>query len=201
MAVGKAGETADRDQLAIWFGDIWSPRTARSRPSYREAIGAAYMKQPRDRDHRRCRRRPAARPPCGPAISRKATSTSTPTTGLDVSISSSLNRQVRAWLSVRCARSCSSRPARSSIAEGGVLIAQRPAGRPLAGLLGVSRRQGRAGRDAGGGADPRAQGGARHRDRRGRSRAAHLRQPRLSRLSSADAALSLPALAGAARPR
>ena len=29
MAVGKAGEAADRDKLAIWFGDILSPRMAR----------------------------------------------------------------------------------------------------------------------------------------------------------------------------
>ena len=33
MAVGKAGEAADRDKLSIWFGDIWWPRTASAPPS------------------------------------------------------------------------------------------------------------------------------------------------------------------------
>jgi glutamate N-acetyltransferase/amino-acid N-acetyltransferase len=43
-AVGKAGEAAARDKLAIWFGDIEVARAGEVAPSYREALGAAYMK-------------------------------------------------------------------------------------------------------------------------------------------------------------
>ncbi len=45
MAVGKAGEAADRDQLAIRFGDIEVARDGEAVPGYDEAIGAAYMKR------------------------------------------------------------------------------------------------------------------------------------------------------------
>ncbi|MEM7398610.1 MAG: bifunctional glutamate N-acetyltransferase/amino-acid acetyltransferase ArgJ [Pseudomonadota bacterium] len=44
MAVGKAGEAADRDRLAIWFGDIEVARDGEVAPQYAEADGAAYMK-------------------------------------------------------------------------------------------------------------------------------------------------------------
>jgi glutamate N-acetyltransferase/amino-acid N-acetyltransferase len=46
MAVGKAGEAADRDRLAIRFGEIEVAKDGEVAPSYREAIGAAYMKRP-----------------------------------------------------------------------------------------------------------------------------------------------------------
>ncbi len=45
MAVGKAGEAADRDRLAICFGDIEVARNGEVAPDYREAEGAAYMKR------------------------------------------------------------------------------------------------------------------------------------------------------------
>ena len=45
-AVGKAGEAADRDQLAIWLGDILVAKDGEVAPSYREQQGAAYMKGP-----------------------------------------------------------------------------------------------------------------------------------------------------------
>jgi glutamate N-acetyltransferase/amino-acid N-acetyltransferase len=45
-AIGKAGEAADRDRLAIWFGDILVAKDGEVAPSYREEDGAAYMKQP-----------------------------------------------------------------------------------------------------------------------------------------------------------
>ena len=45
-AIGKAGEKADRDQLAIWLGDILVAKDGEVAPGYREAMGAAYMKQP-----------------------------------------------------------------------------------------------------------------------------------------------------------
>ncbi len=44
MAVGKSGEEADRDRLAIWFGDIPVAKDGMVHPDYREALGAAYMK-------------------------------------------------------------------------------------------------------------------------------------------------------------
>ena len=45
MAVGKAGEAADRDRLAIWLGDIQVAKEGEVAPSYSEALGAAYMKR------------------------------------------------------------------------------------------------------------------------------------------------------------
>lgn len=45
MAVGKSGEAADRDRLSIWFGDVEVARNGEVAPGYREAQGAAYMKQ------------------------------------------------------------------------------------------------------------------------------------------------------------
>ena len=44
MAVGKAGEPADRDRLAIWFGDIRVAFHGERDPDYSEALAAAYMK-------------------------------------------------------------------------------------------------------------------------------------------------------------
>ncbi len=45
-AIGKAGEAANRDRLSIWFGDILVAENGWVAPSYKEADGAAYMKQP-----------------------------------------------------------------------------------------------------------------------------------------------------------
>jgi glutamate N-acetyltransferase / amino-acid N-acetyltransferase len=44
MAVGKAGEPADRDRLAIWFGDIRVAREGERDPDYSEEATSAYMK-------------------------------------------------------------------------------------------------------------------------------------------------------------
>ena len=44
MAVGKAGEPADRDRLAIWFGDIRVAFEGERDPAYDEARTSAYMK-------------------------------------------------------------------------------------------------------------------------------------------------------------
>jgi glutamate N-acetyltransferase/amino-acid N-acetyltransferase len=46
MAVGKAGEPADRDRLAIWFGDIRVAVRGERDPKYSEAVAAEYMKRP-----------------------------------------------------------------------------------------------------------------------------------------------------------
>src|SRR5215211_7516574 len=45
MAVGKAGEPADRDRLAIWFGDIRVAHNGARDPGYDEAAVSALMKQ------------------------------------------------------------------------------------------------------------------------------------------------------------
>jgi glutamate N-acetyltransferase / amino-acid N-acetyltransferase len=44
MAVGKSGEAADRDQLAIWFGDHCVARNGERAEEYEEAAVAKYMK-------------------------------------------------------------------------------------------------------------------------------------------------------------
>ncbi|HEX4767057.1 MAG TPA: bifunctional glutamate N-acetyltransferase/amino-acid acetyltransferase ArgJ [Lichenihabitans sp.] len=44
MAVGKAGEPADRDRLSIWFGDIRVAAQGLRDPAYAEDAVAAYMK-------------------------------------------------------------------------------------------------------------------------------------------------------------
>jgi len=44
MAVGKAGEPADRDRLSIWFGDNRLAHEGERDPSYSEAATSAYMK-------------------------------------------------------------------------------------------------------------------------------------------------------------
>jgi glutamate N-acetyltransferase/amino-acid N-acetyltransferase len=45
MAVGKAGEPAERDRLAIWFGDIRVAVKGARDPAYDEAVASAYMKR------------------------------------------------------------------------------------------------------------------------------------------------------------
>jgi glutamate N-acetyltransferase / amino-acid N-acetyltransferase len=45
MAVGKAGVEADRDRLAIWFGDIRVAVEGARDPDYDEAETSAYMKR------------------------------------------------------------------------------------------------------------------------------------------------------------
>ncbi len=44
MAVGKAGEAANRDRLVIWLGDIRVARNGEADPAYDEKAGAAYMR-------------------------------------------------------------------------------------------------------------------------------------------------------------
>ncbi|MCA0042100.1 bifunctional glutamate N-acetyltransferase/amino-acid acetyltransferase ArgJ [Celeribacter litoreus] len=44
MAVGKAGERAERDRLTIWFGDLLVAENGWVSPTYTEEAGAAYMK-------------------------------------------------------------------------------------------------------------------------------------------------------------
>jgi glutamate N-acetyltransferase/amino-acid N-acetyltransferase len=44
MAVGKAGEAADRDRLSIWFGDMLLAKNGERSADYSEAAASAYMK-------------------------------------------------------------------------------------------------------------------------------------------------------------
>ena len=44
MAVGKSGEAADRDRLAIWFGPYLVASEGERAPGYDERTVAAYMK-------------------------------------------------------------------------------------------------------------------------------------------------------------
>lgn len=44
MAVGKAGEPADRDRLSIGFGGVWAAREGQPLPDYDEAPVAAHLK-------------------------------------------------------------------------------------------------------------------------------------------------------------
>ena len=53
MAVGKAGEKAERDKLDIFFGDIRVAHEGMRDPDYDEAEASAYMKQQQDRHRRR----------------------------------------------------------------------------------------------------------------------------------------------------
>ncbi|GJD54356.1 bifunctional glutamate N-acetyltransferase/amino-acid acetyltransferase ArgJ [Methylobacterium dankookense] len=46
MAVGKAGEPADRDRLAIWFGDVRVAVHGARDPDYSEAAASAVMREP-----------------------------------------------------------------------------------------------------------------------------------------------------------
>jgi glutamate N-acetyltransferase/amino-acid N-acetyltransferase len=46
MAVGKAGEPADRDKLSIWFGKTRVANRGARDPAYEEAAVSAYMRQP-----------------------------------------------------------------------------------------------------------------------------------------------------------
>ncbi len=43
-AIGKAGEAADRDRIAVWLGNTLVAAEGEVAPDYREAKGAAYMK-------------------------------------------------------------------------------------------------------------------------------------------------------------
>jgi glutamate N-acetyltransferase / amino-acid N-acetyltransferase len=46
MAVGKAGEKANRDRLGIWFGNIRVAHRGQRDPVYDETMTAALMKEP-----------------------------------------------------------------------------------------------------------------------------------------------------------
>ena len=57
MAVGKSGARADRDRIAIRFGEVEVAREGWVSPDYSEERAAAHMGRARDRDRRRPRDR------------------------------------------------------------------------------------------------------------------------------------------------
>ena len=114
MAVGKAGEPADRDRLAIWFGDTRVAVKGERDPKYSEAVASDYMKRAGDRDRGRRRRRQGERH------------------GVDLRPHARLHRHQRRLPVV-------TRPVLVAAAaivdvDGRVLIAQRPPGKSMAGL-------------------------------------------------------------------
>ena len=64
MAVGKAGEPADRDKLSIWFGGIRVAHKGARDPAYDEAAVSQAMKKPGDRAQGRARARPRRATAC-----------------------------------------------------------------------------------------------------------------------------------------
>ena len=68
MAVGKAGEKADRDRLSISVGGVRIAAEGGPVPGYDEAPVAEHMSRPLHHDRRRHRHRPRHAPRCGPAI-------------------------------------------------------------------------------------------------------------------------------------
>ena len=175
MAVGKAGEKAERDKLDIFFGEIRVAHQGLRDPSYDEAAASAYMKKNK----------------------------------IVITVDLGIGTAARQGLDLRPHQGICRHQRRLSLvklllvvaaalvdADGRVLIAQRPKGKALEGLWefpgGKIERRRAAGRRA----DPRTKRGARRHGQGGLPRAADLRQPRLRRLPSADAALRLPPLGG-----
>ena len=64
MAVGKAGEPADRDKLSIWFGGIRVAHKGARDPAYDEGDGVAGDEEPEDRAQGRARPRPRRATAC-----------------------------------------------------------------------------------------------------------------------------------------
>ncbi len=62
MAVGKAGEPADRDKLSIWFGGIRVAHKGERDPAYDEAAGLGGDEEAGDHAQGRARARPRTRP-------------------------------------------------------------------------------------------------------------------------------------------
>ena len=62
MAVGKAGEPADRDKLSIWFGGIRVAHKGARDPAYDEAEVSAVMKKPEIQPEGRARHGQGPRP-------------------------------------------------------------------------------------------------------------------------------------------
>ena len=81
MAVGKAGERAERDKLAIWFGGVRVAHKGQRDPAYDEAEGLRNSCAPTRSPSASIWASARAPPRSGPAISPRTMSRSTATTG------------------------------------------------------------------------------------------------------------------------
>ena len=113
MAVGKAGEKAERDKLDIWFGNIRVAHQGLRDPAYDEAATSAYMKRDTIVDHSRSRDRARTRH------------------GLDLRSDQGICRDQRRLSLVKLLLVVA---AALVDADGRVLLAQRPKGKQLEGL-------------------------------------------------------------------
>jgi 8-oxo-dGTP diphosphatase len=142
-AVGKSGAKADRDRLTIRFGDMVLAENGWRAPSYDEEKASAYMKRDRAGDRRRS----------GPGQGRAH--------GLDLRSDPSLYRHQRRLPLMKIVLV-------AAVAlidkDGRVPSGAAPRGQVPGGPVGISRRQGRAGRIARNRADPRIARGAGDRD-------------------------------------
>ena len=84
MAVGKAGEQADRDKLAIWFGDMRVAHKGLRDPAYDEAAVSALMKRRRRSRSASISASARGRARSGPATSPRNMSRSTATIGAEI---------------------------------------------------------------------------------------------------------------------
>ena len=134
MAVGKAGEKAERDKLDIFFGDIRVAHQALRDPAYDEAAVSAYMKKQKI------------------VISVELGIGTARGDRVDLRPHQGICRHQRRLSLVKLLLVVA---AALVDADDRVLIAQRPEGQGAGGLVGVSRRQGRRRRAAGRRADPR----------------------------------------------
>ena len=112
MAVGKAGEKAERDKLDIYFGDIRVAHQGLRDPAYDEAATSAYMKRERSR-------------------SAPSSASGAARDGVDLRPHQGICRDQRRLSLVRLLLVVA---AALVDADGRVLIAQRPEGKTLAGL-------------------------------------------------------------------
>ena len=116
MAVGKAGEKADRDRLSISVGGIRIAAEGGPVPGYDEAPGRRAHEGPRHHDRGRSRHRPGARD------------------GMDLRPDARLYRYQWQLPELIRSRSCLVAAVALIDADGRVLLAERPAGKHLAGM-------------------------------------------------------------------
>ena len=129
-AVGKAGEKAERDRLAIWFGDIRVASKGQRDPAYDEAAVSKLMKSRKSTSMSKSAS-DSANPPFGPATSPRNMSKSTAITARDALIVR-LEREAFARHGLRADRRRRAGPNRAAAR-----------GENHCGFVGVSRRQGR----------------------------------------------------------
>ena len=166
MAVGKAGEPANRDKLSISFNGIRVAKSGARDPSYNEGGGLGRDEESEDPDQDRARARQGPRPRAdlrphqGICRDQRRLPVLKPRRMADLKLT----------LVVACAL---------VDADKRVLIAQRPEGKTLAGLWEFPGGKVEPGERPEATLDPRTARRDRHHRERGMPGAADLRQPRL----------------------